>query len=804
MLVEFLSVLLRAQEFSFFETSHSASNPLHSPRMSNETYNKLIALLDEYSAEYRLIDHDPEGKTELVSAMRGNELKQGANCIVLMVKMGKKNKQYVLAVFPAHKRLDLNAVKALYDGTYISFASPDIAEQLAGSVLGTVLPFPFHDDLELIVDPELFENDEIFFNAARLDQSVAMKADDYKRIVDPRLESIVEGASEGSAAAKKGAKSEEPEVDDLYKMRHSLAHVLAQAVQNLWPDTQLAIGPPIDTGFYYDFKFKTPISDEDFQKIEEEMRRIIGVSQTFDVEELSIADAVKFWKKRKQQFKVELVEDLGKEGEETVTNYRNVDSKGNETFVDLCRGGHIANLKDLPKDAFKIMSIAGAYWRGDQDREQLTRIYVAAFQTKKELDAHILLIEEAKRRDHRKLGKELDLFTFSDLVGPGLPLWTPRGTLLRNLLDDFIWELRREKGYTKVTIPHITKKELYETSGHWQKFSEELFKIETREGHEFAMKPMNCPHHTQIYAHLPRSYRDLPQRYAETTTCYRDEQTGELHGLSRVRAFSQDDAHVFCRQPQVKEEFLRIWDIIDTFYPTVGFQDLDVRLSLHDPDAFEKYLGTKEMWENAENAIREIAKDRGASYVEEAGEAAFYGPKVDFIARDSIGREWQVATIQLDINMPENFDLVCINEEGNEERIVMIHAAIMGSIERFLSIYIEHTAGLFPLWLAPVQVSILPVASAHEEYAREVESKLAAVGIRTQYMDSTESLGKRIRDGETMKVPYLLVIGDKEVEAKSVAVRNVQTKKQVEVSLSELVQTLVDDTAQRTFVSSMG
>jgi len=417
---------------------------------------------------------------------------------------------------------------------------------------------------------------------------------------------------------------QEPEVDNLYRIRHSLAHVLAQAVLKLWPDTKLAIGPPIDTGCYYDFMFAEPISDDDFKRLGKEMRTIINKGQTFESATMSIDDAIAFWKERKQPFKVELIEDLATKGETEVTNYTNIDRDGNETFVDLCKGGHVENLKDIPADGFKLHSLAGAYWRGDETREQLTRVYVHAFANKDELKAHQTMLNEAKKRDHRKLGKDLDLFTFSELVGPGLPLWSPRGTLVKNLLDEFVWELRYDKGYEKVSIPHITKKELYEASGHWQKFSDELFKIETREGHEFAMKPMNCPHHTQIFDSLPRSYKDMPKRYAETTTCYRDEQTGELHGLSRVRAFAQDDAHVFCRDGQIKEEFLKIWDIIDTFYTTVGFENLQVRLSLHDPATPEKYMGTPEGWQKAENALRELAKERGVDAIEEIGEAAFW------------------------------------------------------------------------------------------------------------------------------------------------------------------------------------
>lgn len=592
---------------------------------------------------------------------------------------------------------------------------------------------------------------------------------------------------------------------DLEKMRHSLAHVLEQVVLKLWPGTKYSIGPPIDYGCYHDFLFEKPISEVDFPVIEKEMRKIIHQAQTFRRDELPVVEAKRYWKERKQPFKVEMIEDLEKnEGLKTVTNYVNIGPGGKETFVDLCRGGHVDNTKEIPADAFKIMSLAGAYWRGDEKREQMTRIYIAAFPTKVELDAYLHIQEEAKKRDHRKLGKELDLFTFSEIVGPGLPLWTPRGTLLRNLLDQFVWEQRSARGYQRVTIPHITRKELYEASGHWEKFQNDLFHVRTREGHDFCMKPMNCPHHTQIYASRSRSYRDMPQRYAETTTCYRDEQTGELHGLSRVRAFTQDDAHVFCRPSQTKEEILKIWEIVDTFYETVGFGKLRVRLSLHDPGHFEKYLGTSLMWKKAEGELRNIAAERKANFFEAPGEAAFYGPKVDFIAKDAIGREWQVATIQLDINMPERFNLFCINESGGHERIVMIHAAIMGSLERFLSIYIEHTVGLFPLWLAPVQAGLIPVAESHEAYAHQLEGKLHAHGVRTQFFDHTETLGKRIREGEMWRIPYLLVMGDKEMDTKTVTVRNVATKQQVVVSLEEFAEKIVVDIRERRLKCSIG
>ncbi len=398
-------------------------------------------------------------------------------------------------------------------------------------------------------------------------------------------------------------------------------------------------------------------------------------------------------------------------------------------------------------------------------------------------------------KDHKQLGRELDLFVFSDLVGSGLPLWTPKGTLIRNLLDDFVWELRHKRGYEKVEIPHITKKALYEKSGHWDKFNDDLFRITTREGDEFALKPMNCPHHTQLYARKPWSYRELPQRYANSTMCYRDEQSGELNGLSRVRAFTQDDAHVFCREPQVKEEFLKIWDIVQEFYGAFGFS-LKIRLSFHDPKAPDKYLGDKNKWKFAEDTLREIAKEKGAETFEGIGEAAFYGPKLDFLATDSLNREWQVATIQLDMNMPDRFDLTCVNEKGERERIVMIHAAIMGSIERFLAVIIEHLGGAFPTWLTPVQVRILPVSDKHAEYARSVYATLTATKIRAEVDSSAETLGKRIREGKMQKIPYLLVVGDQEVAASTVTAES-RTGKLPLMSVPDFLATISEEIRTR-------
>lgn len=540
-------------------------------------------------------------------------------------------------------------------------------------------------------------------------------------------------------------------------IRHTLAHLLAQAVLNHYPNAHLTLGPAIDNGFYYDIDFgQDKLSNEDLEKIEKEMYKNLPHWTGFTHAVAQKDEALKIF--AGNPYKEELINEIEQKGE-NITLY----TCGG--FTDLCRGGHTENpSKDIEKGSWKLDRVAGAYWRGDEKNKMLTRIYGLAFSTKEELDEYIAQQEEAKKRDHKKLGLELDLFTFSDLVGSGLPLWTPKGTLVRNLLDEYVWELRKEKSYERVEIPHITKKDLYITSGHWDKYKDDLFRITTREGHEFAMKPMNCPHHTQIYARKSWSYRELPQRYANTTTCYRDEQSGELSGLSRVRAFAQDDAHVFCRMSQAKDEFLKIWDIVERFYKTFGF-NLRVRVSKHDPSTPEKYLGDKERWAFAENMLTEIAESKGVETFEGIGEAAFYGPKLDFMAHDAIGREWQVATIQLDMNMPERFDLTCTNEKGERERIVMIHAAIMGSIERFLSILIEHTAGVFPTWLSPIQVSVVPVKDTHEEKADEVVRELRSHFIRAEKVSGSDSLGKRIHQAKAYNTPYVIVLGDKEKDS---------------------------------------
>jgi len=552
------------------------------------------------------------------------------------------------------------------------------------------------------------------------------------------------------------------EKSNLDQKRHSLAHLLAMAVLKKYPKAKLGIGPTIEDGFYYDFDLgKKTFSESDLKEFESTMRELVKSKLDFKGKKITPQAAKKFFKD--QPFKFDLIKEYSAAGKE-LTAYET------GSFTDLCKGGHVKNTSEIDPASFTLTRIAGAYWHGDEKNPQLQRIYAVAFDSKEELAKHLAFLEETRKRDHKKLGIDLDLFTFSDLVGPGLPLWTPKGTLLRTILDNQIWELRKKQGYEKVEIPHITKKDLYEKSGHWEKFKDELFRIKTREGHDLAMKPMNCPHHTQIFARRQWSYRELPQRYANTTMVYRDEQSGELAGLSRARSITQDDAHVFCRLSQTKDELLKIWDIIHEFYGTFGFI-LRLRLSLHDLKQSEKYLGDLKRWKEAEDILRDVAKTKKAEYVEAPGEAAFYGPKLDFLAKDSLGREWQVATIQLDMNMPERFGLYCINESGEHERIVMIHAAIMGSIERFLSIVIEHYAGAFPLWLAPVQVKILTINDRVLDYAKEVLQKLYERGIRTELDLRNESIGKKIREGELQKIPYLLVIGEKEVSGKTAAVR---------------------------------
>ena len=590
----------------------------------------------------------------------------------------------------------------------------------------------------------------------------------------------------------------------LETIRHSSAHLMAAAIQKIFPKAKFGVGPVVENGFYYDIDLDHKISPQDLKKIKKEMQKLQKQNLEYIREEISINEAIKVFKEMKQDYKVELLEDLKKHGTTAASEiYDGADSKqqNNQTtkspknvsiyktgnFTDLCRGPHVKNSGEIK--AFALLNIAGAYWRGDENNKMLQRIYGAAFESQEDLDKHLEMLEEAKKRDHKILGPQLDLFFFSERVGPGLPLWTPKGALMRDILDKCAWDIREKKGFTKTEIPHITKKDLFVTSGHWDKFKDELFRINTREGHEFALKPMNCPFHCEIFARRPFSYREMPQRYFTTTMTYRDEQTGELSGLSRVRSITIDDSHTFLREDQIESEVFKNWDIIDEFYSKFGF-DMDVRLSLSDPKTPDIYLGDRKVWEKAENALRKLAKKRKVKVSEQEGEAAFYGPKVDFVAYDSLGREWQVATIQLDFNLPEKFDLNFTNDKGQEERIVMIHTAIMGSIERFMSVLIEHYAGAFPAWLSPVQVAILPVSDKHLEFANKIANKLKEKEVRAEVDDSRESVGKKIRNAEKEKIPFMLVIGDKEEESGKLAVRARGQSETKEMDIDEFTDTL--------------
>lgn len=588
--------------------------------------------------------------------------------------------------------------------------------------------------------------------------------------------------------------------EQLHAMRHSLAHITASALQRIWPSVKLGVGPVVENGFYYDIDLgDTKLSEEDFTRIETEMKKIIAEDQQFEHFTLPIDEAIHWAQDHHQPYKEELLNDLKRAG---TTAFKDIDgeelgldTKGqakvnevsfyrNGDFTDLCRGPHVTSTGRV--GAFKLMRLSGAYWRGKETNPQMQRVYGVAFSSDKELRQYLAMLEEAKKRDHRKLGQELDLFVFSDLVGPGLPLWTPRGTVIRNELDKFVQELRDQVGFQQVTIPHITKKDLYEKSGHWAKFKDELFKIHTREGHEYAMKPMNCPHHTQIYASQPRSYRDLPIAYRDTTMVYRDEQSGELGGLSRVLSITQDDAHVFCRISQAKEQILSLWDIIERFYATVDIS-LRLRLSLHDSASRSAYMGSEEKWLEIEKVMRDIAKERiGDDFIEAIGDAAFYGPKLDFLGKDALGREHQVATVQFDFGQPEGFDLTCTNEEGESERIIMVHCAVMGSLERFLSVYIEHTAGRFPVWVAPEQIRIITVNQEDQtvQFADSIGAQATKLGLRLRIDNSNESVGKKIRQAELLKTPYTLVIGEKEL-----ATGNVTPRIRKDMIVNETVRT---------------
>ncbi len=536
---------------------------------------------------------------------------------------------------------------------------------------------------------------------------------------------------------------------------HTSAHLMAEALQELYPGIQFGIGPAIENGFYYDVMPAegTVIREGDFAEIEKKMTELVQRRESLERRDISKTDALKFFGDRGQTYKNELIADL-EDGH--ITTY----TQG--AFTDLCRGPHL--LSTAPIKAVKILAVSSAYWRGDEKRPQMTRLYAISFPKKKLLDEYLVLLEEAKKRDHRRIGKEMELFMFSDMVGKGLPMWLPKGTALRLRLEDFLKKIQKRYGYQQVMTPHIGGKNLYVTSGHWDHYGKDSFQpIHTpEEDEEYLLKPMNCPHHCQIYAWKPRSYKDLPFRCAEFGTVYRYEQSGELHGLTRVRSFTQDDAHIFCRPDQVKDEFIRVMEIIQIIFGALKFDNFEAQISLRDPNDKQKYIGSDEVWAEAERAIIEACEEKGLKTTTELGEAAFYGPKLDFMVKDALGRRWQLGTIQVDYNLPERFQLEYVGEDNQKHRPVMIHRAPFGSMERFVAVLIEHTAGHFPLWLCPDQVAILPVSEKYNEYAQKLMKYYDEQGVRAVLDDRNEKIGRKIRDNEMKRIPYMLIVGEKE------------------------------------------
>lgn len=574
--------------------------------------------------------------------------------------------------------------------------------------------------------------------------------------------------------------------ENLQNIRHTLAHLLASSVRELYKDAKNAIGPSIENGFYQDFDLPVPLSDSDLPKIEKKMKEKLRSWGKFEKREVTPEEAKQefAW----NEYKTELIEEFAQDG-------KNLTFYTIGGFVDLCKGGHVEDASTIDPESFCLQKVAGAYWRGDEQNKMLTRIYGLAFATKEELQNYLKQLEEADKRDHRKLGQQLDLFTFSDLVGKGLPLWTPKGALLRENLNNYSQKLRESRGWQKVWSPHITKNDLYKTSGHWVKFGDELFLVKSQEtSDEMVMKPMNCPHHQQIYVSKPRSYRDLPLKYLETTTVYRDEKAGELNGLSRVRSITQDDSHTFCRPDQIEGVIQELIEVTKDFYDKLNMP-LRARLSFRDSEKSEKYLGEPELWDQAQSILLDIVKKNNLDYFIAEGEAAFYGPKIDFMAKDAIGREHQLATPQLDFVQPKRFGLVYRDSDGTEKTPVMIHFALMGSLERFLSVYIEHTAGNFPLWLSPVQVTVLPISDNQLDYAKKVISDLRSTvpDLRAELDDRSESIGKKIREAEKQKTPYMLIIGAKEQEAGTVSVRQRGEKDLGAKSVSDFAEMVRDE-----------
>ena len=784
--------------------------------LSQDIYKQLITYLDEQGAHYRLIDHAPEGRTDVVSQLRGNPLAQAAKCMVVMVKIGKKDKQYCIAVVPGDRKVDLNAVKALYQGDYVTFVAQDVAERLTGCVTGTILPFSFNSELPVIVDPALLAYDEIVFNAARLDQSMYLKTADYVRTAKPRSERIT--ASDVAPVAKaisqpaagpiiapepsnegQNNMDEKQQADQLYKIRHSAAHVMAEAVLGIYPEAKIAIGPPIDTGFYYDFDLgqdatgrPRTFAPEDLEAIEKRMRQIIAGKFPFSYREVSANEARQFF--YDQPYKLELIDGLEKGG---IDEYGNeiaekppISTYKQDTFEDLCRGPHLEHTGQIPADAFKLMSVAGAYWRGDEHKPMLQRIYGTAWRNKKELAEYLNMLEEAKKRDHRKLGRELEIYILDDEVGPGLPLWLPNGAVMIEELEKLAKETEWDAGYERVRTPAVTKEDLFLRSGHLPYYAENMYPPMEMEGVRYYVKPMNCPFHHKIYGSKLRSYRDLPVRLAEYGTCYRYEDSGTLFGLMRVRSMQMNDAHIYCSEEQFEQEFLGVIDLYLKYFKIFDIKKYLMRLSLHHPKGLgKKYVDNPVLWQKTEEMVRSAMTHGGVPFVEVPDEAAFYGPKIDVEITSAIGREFTLATNQVDFAVPPRFDLTYTNSEGKEETPLCIHRAPLGTHERMIGFLIEHYAGIFPVWLAPQQIKVIPITDQHNEYAANLADRLKAEGMRASADLGNDRMNAKIRNAQLMKVPYMLVIGDQEVANGTVALRRRDGTRQDAVPVAEFIAT---------------
>jgi threonyl-tRNA synthetase len=749
-----------------------------------DAYNQLIQFLNQNGASYREIDHAPEGRTDIVSGIRGNVLAAAAKCIVVMVKLSKKEKKMVLGVIPGDARVDLNRIKAMFNGEYVSFASPEIAQQLTGCEPGTILPFSFNPELPVLVDPALLTHAEIFFNAARLDKSLALNGADYARLVGGQVVPIVQQAAAAAPAAASAGESavkmygkDKNIPEPLYKMRHSLAHVMAQAVLDFFPDAKPTIGPPIENGFYYDFGVSKPFTPEDLAKIDARMKEIVGRQVDFVRREVSVAEAREAFKDN--PFKLELIEGLA-QGQDDMGEAQDGSGSGTtisfyaqDGFTDLCRGPHVANTREIDAGAFKLTTSSGAYWRGNEKNPMLQRIYGVAFATAKELADFTLMQEEAKKRDHRKLGAELEIFIFDDEVGPGLPLWQPNGAVMIEQIEALAKKMELEAGYDRVKTPHLTKENLFLRSGHLPYYAESMYPpMELEDGVKYYMKPMNCPFHHKLYAAKQRSYRDLPVRYAEYGTCYRYEQSGELFGLMRVRSMQMNDAHIYVTEEQFEDEFMAVIKLYLRYFEILGVDKYQMRLSLHDPEGLgKKYVDNPVLWKKTEEMVRRAMVNGKVPFFERANEAAFYGPKIDVQIYSAIGREFSLATNQVDFAVPPRFNLTYVDKDGQEKTPLCLHRAPLSTHERLIGFLIEHFAGVFPLWLAPVQAQLIPIADRHVAFCQQVKRRLESEGMRVKVDDGAERMQNKIRMAQAMKIPYMLVVGDKEQEADSVAVR---------------------------------